>query len=101
VVFVKSDKMKTLIIVCLLSSCLLRTTTTTATTGSEENIINKNNNNVIVAVVNETVTFDCDDHLGDHILWKKRVTQDVTSGLEHFSFANNKLVRCTEIYKMH
>jgi hypothetical protein len=33
---------------------------------------------VVVALPNDTVTFDCDDHRDDHILWKKSVTPSVT-----------------------
>jgi len=50
--------------------CFVRTTTTT-TSGHRESV-------VVVALTNETVTFDCDEHVDDHILWKKTLSPIVT-----------------------
>ena len=51
---------------------------------------------VVVAFANETVTFNCDEHLEDHILWKKSVTQAITddpnSMRHHVQHQNSKLL---------
>jgi len=49
-------------------------------------------NDVIVALVNDTVTLDCDDPFEEHVLWKKSATQVVTDGdsARHIQHQNSK-----------
>ena len=63
--------MRDIFLTCLFS-CLFQTTWTRAD--------GVNNNVVVIAKFNDTVTLECDDVSGDHILWKKRVMTDYKVG---------------------
>lgn len=60
---------ETLFVFTLVLAAVARTSTTTTTASPDV---------VVVAFANETVTFECDGHSDDHVLWKKSVAVVVT-----------------------